>query len=151
MTGSTDACLWIASAICWGSAGLRATAATSGRPSSPLTRRWKPPCPARGQPRKPGPALSADGPPSWTGGGATAPRLAPAPRSGNRSGRICGNGGAGEWKIRPPETRLYQGFAGAVQGRGVSFHVLPLFSADTFHISHFERRLLWTKIKAIQS
>ena len=50
-----------------------------------------------------------------------------------------------------PETRLYQGFAGAVQGWGVSFHVLPLFSADTFHILQFERRLLWTKIKVIQS
>ena len=85
----------------------------------------------------------------WTGGGATAPRLAPALRSGNRSGIICGKSGAGEWKIRPPETRLYQGFAGAVQGRGVSFHVLPLFSADTFHISGFERRLSWKKIKAM--
>ena len=77
--------------------------------------------------------------------------LRPHRAPGTEAGVYAETAGAGEWKIRPPETRLYQGFAGAIWGRGVSFHVLPPFSDDTFHISHFERRLLWTKIKVIQS
>ena len=96
-----------------------------------------------------GPVPSADGPPSWAGGGATVPPPAPRPRSERKSVLICEKNGVDVWKIRPRKIQCFQGFPDAKQGRAVSFHVLPLFSADTFHISGFERRLSWKKIKAM--
>lgn len=58
-----------------------------------------------GRPRFSSPARSAAGPSLPMGGCPTAPRLAPGPSCGGKSGTICGKSGGDVWKIRPRKTR----------------------------------------------
>ncbi len=115
--------LWTAPVICWGNAGLRATAATLQVPSCRLPRHWRRPFWKMARPRSSGPALSADSSFFLKDGKPTAPRRVRPRGTAAKAGNVCGLCGR-KWRAavticRPGKPDI-PGFLKGVLGAGIS-------------------------------